>query len=1017
MSDVMRPIPYPQLLDWVLTEYRNEGSIFGVSKIIRHTDGCALSLFGEKTEAPFGPAAGPNTQLAQNIVAAYAAGARFFELKTVQKMDGRELAACVPKPCIAAGDEGYNCEWSTELTVEQAYEEYVKAWFLCKVLAKELGLGDPDGFIFNMSAGYDLDGIRTPKIDAFIEGMKDASARPVFAECREATRKAVQEGRLERVDESFADCISPHISRSITESTLHGCPPAEIERIATYLLEEKGLHTFIKCNPTLLGYDFARTTLDRLGFDYVAFDDHHFREDLQWGDAVPMLQRLTELGRKLQLTFGVKLTNTFPVDVKAGELPSQEMYMSGRSLFPLTIELARRISEAFGGQMRISFSGGADAGNLAALTGAGIWPVTMATNLLKPGGYQRLSQMASLTQKLTAEQNGSAVFGGVDTAAVAALAEDALTNPRYRKPVKGTPDRKSEEPLPLMDCFIAPCRTGCPIRQDIPAYLHALEEGRNEDALKIILSRNPLPFTTGTICPHTCTDRCMRSHYEEGVHIRRMKLFAAETAFQTVKPSIRPKPARTGRRIAVVGGGPAGLAAASFLAREGFPVTVFEKREQAGGVPRWAIPAFRISSGAIDRDVELALSFGAEIRTGREVSSVAELKAEGFTDVIVSCGAWAPGRKVLPDGADLDALTFLVKAKEDPAGLQTGEDVVVVGGGNTAMDVARAAAHLPGVKHVRLVYRRTKRYMPADEEELQAAVADGVEFHELLSPVSLADGVLTLDVMKLGDPDASGRRAPVSSGVTVRMAASCVISAVGERVDASLLRDAGAELDARGLPVTDAWNRTTVPHLYAAGDGRRGPATVVKAIADAQRAAAAICAEADGVTEEEADRNLFGAFEEDNASLPAEEAKARKGRIEPDTTVLPDRRCLGCAGVCEVCTDVCPNRANIAVRVPGLSEEQILHIDGMCNECGNCAVFCPHTGRPYRDKLTLYWTEEDFLNSENTGFLPLGGTRVRIRLNGTVRDLDAGDPHCGLDEPLRKLIVTVLTDKPYLLRK
>ena len=495
MSDVMRPIPYPQLLDWVLTEYRNEGSIFGVSKIIRHTDGCALSLFGEKTEAPFGPAAGPNTQLAQNIVAAYAAGARFFELKTVQKMDGRELAACVPKPCIAAGDEGYNCEWSTELTVEQAYEEYVKAWFLCKVLAKELGLGDPDGFIFNMSAGYDLDGIRTPKIDAFIEGMKDASARPVFAECREATRKAVQEGRLERVDESFADCISPHISRSITESTLHGCPPAEIERIATYLLEEKGLHTFIKCNPTLLGYDFARTTLDRLGFDYVAFDDHHFREDLQWGDAVPMLQRLTELGRKLQLTFGVKLTNTFPVDVKAGELPSQEMYMSGRSLFPLTIELARRISEAFGGQMRISFSGGADAGNLAALTGAGIWPVTMATNLLKPGGYQRLSQMASLTQKLTAEQNGSAVFGGVDTAAVAALAEDALTNPRYRKPVKGTPDRKSEEPLPLMDCFIAPCRTGCPIRQDIPAYLHALEEGRNEDALKIILSRNPLPFT------------------------------------------------------------------------------------------------------------------------------------------------------------------------------------------------------------------------------------------------------------------------------------------------------------------------------------------------------------------------------------------------------------------------------------------------------------------------------------------------------------------------------------------
>ena len=161
MSDIMRPMPFGQLLKWMLEEYSQTGRIFGEDKIVKCTQGQALPIFREKIETPFGPAAGPNSQLTQNIVASYVCGARFFELKTVQKMDGRELAACVAKPCIASGDECYNCEWSTELTVEQAFEEYVKAWFLCHIAAREYGLGDPEGFVFNMSVGYDLDGIQT----------------------------------------------------------------------------------------------------------------------------------------------------------------------------------------------------------------------------------------------------------------------------------------------------------------------------------------------------------------------------------------------------------------------------------------------------------------------------------------------------------------------------------------------------------------------------------------------------------------------------------------------------------------------------------------------------------------------------------------------------------------------------------------------------------------------------------------------------------------------------------------
>ena len=290
MSDIMRPIPFSNLMNWILSEYKSQGSIFGVSKLVRHDNGKALPMFKEKIESPYGPAAGPHTQLAQNLVAAYAAGSRFFELKTVQIMDGDELSKCVAKPCITADDECYNCEWSTELYVPRPLTSTLYVYLL---LAKELGLGNPDGFVFNMSVGYDLKGIQSEKIDKYIEGMKDASGSAVWKECMDWALNNLD--KFQNVDADYVKGISPKVSNSITESTLHGCPPDEIERIATYLITEKNLNTYVKCNPTLLGYEFARKTLDGLGFDYIAFDDHHFVEDLQWADAVPMFQRLMKL--------------------------------------------------------------------------------------------------------------------------------------------------------------------------------------------------------------------------------------------------------------------------------------------------------------------------------------------------------------------------------------------------------------------------------------------------------------------------------------------------------------------------------------------------------------------------------------------------------------------------------------------------------------------------------------------------------------------------------------------------
>lgn len=974
MADIMYPIPFSQLMDWILTEYRTQGSIFGIQRLYRRAESATLPLFGSKLEAPYGPAAGPHTQLAQNIITAFVCGARFFELKTVQIMDGEELRACVSKPCISALDECYNCEWSTELTVSQAFEEYVKAWFACKLLSKELQLGNPDGFLFNMSVGYDLEGIRSPKIDSFLEHMKDASDTAVWVECMEWTLQNLDQ--FCNVDERFVRSISPRISNSITESTLHGCPPQEIERIAAYLMTEKGLHTYIKCNPTLLGYDFARSRLDALGFDYIDFDRHHFENDLQYADAVPMFRRLMALSRESGVEFGVKLTNTFPVK-SDGLLPSEEMYMSGRSLYPMTLALARRIGEDFHGKLPISFSGGVDMHNIAGLLGAGIRPITMATTLLKPGGYEQFAQISGSFPAKHPDH--------IEVPALAQLDIEAVKDPYWHKGIKPLPDRKIGKMLPLTDCFTSPCRSGCPIGQDIPAYLKAVNEEDFETALRIILQRNPLPFITGTICPHRCTDKCMGNHRLNPVQIRDAKLRAAEGGFVAVLPTLKPEERRSGKHVAIIGGGPAGLAAAAFLSRAGVDATVFEQSTSLGGTVRHVIPEFRIESEKIDRDIALCSAYGAEYRLNTKVTDVAALLKDGFTDVIVAIGAGKAGASPLKYGIAINAVDFLKQAKAAPDTLKLGENIVIIGGGNTAMDAARAVKRLKNNAVVRLVYRRTRRYMSAEEEELRLALDDGVKFLELLAPIGARGGQLLCRVMELGAPDESGRRSCVPTEEVKEIPADTIIYATGEQVDTGIFTDCGVAYTPKGLPVTREGCQTTVPHIFAIGDACRGPATVVEAIADAAAAAAAII----GCN--------FDQFADANACIPG-------------------GNCRGCAAQCGVCAEVCPNRANVVIAVPGEAQKQILHVDGMCNECGNCAVFCPYEGRPYRDKFTLYWSRWDFDHSDNAGFLPLGGSKILVRLGTKCREMDMEVPNPDLPEILRSLIRTVFEKYPYLIK-
>ena len=993
MSDRMTPIPFGNLMNWILEE-RKKGTVFGIRKPFHANPEKIYEIFGRKLETPFGPAAGPHTQLAQNIVAAYVAGSRFFELKTVQKIDGEDLP--VNKPCIKADDECYNCEWSTELYVPQAFDEYVKAWFACKVLAKEMELGAEDGFQFNMSVGYDLEGIKLPKVDRFIEGMKDASETEIFKECRSWLLDNLD--RFDKVTREDVEAITANICNSVTLSTLHGCPPQEIERIARYLLEEKHVHTFIKCNPTLLGYEYARNLMDAMGYDYVAFGDFHFKDDLQYSDAVPMLERLQKLADEKGLEFGVKITNTFPVDVKAGELPSEEMYMSGKSLYPLSMSVAMKLAKDFDGKLRISYSGGADAFNIQKIVEAGIWPVTMATTLLKPGGYQRLEQIGRIFESVE-----PAAFSCVDSEKVERLVEDVKTDPHHVKAVKPLPSRKIKRPVPLTDCFVAPCEEGCPIHQDITAYLKLMGAGKAKEALEVILRKNPLPFMTGTICAHNCMSKCTRNFYETPVNIRRTKLEAAEGGFEAVLSELHKPEITADKKAAVIGGGPAGMAAAYFLAKGGMEVTIFEKEKKLGGVVRNVIPGFRISDEAIDKDVKILEALGVQIATESYVASLEQVR-ENYDYIVLAVGAYKPGILRLEEGEAMNALEFLAQFKATGGQVDLGENVVVIGGGNTAMDTARAAKRNAGVKKVSLVYRRTKRYMPADAEELEMAVQDGVEFAELLSPVKLSGGELICKKMRLGDVDESGRRGVVETDELVKVPADTVIAAVGEKVPAAFYEANGIAVDQKGRPqVNQETLETNIPGVYAAGDGLYGPATVVEAIRDGSQAARAIL-------EQQEQEQLFSLSDEETIYW-------RKGNLMEENPEYTDMRCLSCNSYCENCVEVCPNRANISLVVPGMERHQIIHVDYMCNECGNCRSFCPWDSAPYLDKFTLFASAGDMENSTNQGFAVTDREKgiCRVRLQGRMLDYQMGEKSQEIPESLCRVMDTVIRDYDYLL--
>lgn len=957
MSDKMRPISFEKMVNWITKEFKEKGSIFGIheNKFYYNKSGKSIEVLGETLGSPIGPAAGPNSQLTQNIVAAYLTGSRFIELKTVQVIDGEDLP--VSKPCINAQDECYNVEWSTELRVPEAYDEYVKAWFLLHVLMKEFGFSEKRDFMFNMSVGYDLTGIKSPKIDAYIDGMRNAATTEIWKECKEVLLSNMD--LFSNFNKEDLEKISPVVSPSITLSTLHGCPPEEIERIVNYLLKEKSLHTFIKMNPTLLGEKFVRDTFDAMGYDYITLNGHHFIHDLQYKDGVEMLTRLKGVAKELNLEIGVKLTNTLPAKILNGELPGEEMYTSGRPLFPLSIALASKLARDFNGDIQISYSGGADFFNIDKILATGIQPITIATTILKPGGYERITQLA---QKLEGQLKGA--FAGIDIDKVDALAKEVLSDKHYLKELRPVESRKLPSELGLYDCFVAPCNTGCPINQQIPEYIKLVGEKKYDEAFSVIAIDNASPAITGTICDHQCQYKCTRLDYDESVLIRDMKKIASENAQDKFTENVKPVDLKSSKKVVVIGAGAAGLGTALFLRRNGMDVTVMDRREKPYGIVEYVIPEFRIPSETIRKDFEMVKSQGVNFIFGIDENLNVESLKKDYDYVVLALGAWKAGRIDLKEGSEkaINAISFLEKFKAGKEDLNLGKHVCVIGAGDVAMDTARAAKRAPGVETVSIVYRRTKKYMPADREEIEIAISEGVLIKELLSPVAIKDGKLSCEEMELGKRDASGRRSPVPTGKTVLLNVDTVIVAVGEQVDSELLRANGIELNNKGFAKVNSACETNIKDVYVAGDMRKGPATIVKAVADGKSVAKDILGKEGFAVD----------FEKKHFPIDEKEIYAKKGVLKnPICGEKESERCLACNSICEVCVDVCPNRANMFVIVEGefTSSHQIIHLDGMCNECGNCGTFCPHKGNPYKDKVTAFWSEEDFKDSTNKGFL------------------------------------------------
>jgi len=723
------------------------------------------------------------------------------------------------------------------------------------------------------------------------------------------------------------------------------------------------------------------------------------------------------------------------------------MYLSGRALHPLTVSLAQALSEELDGAVPLSFCGGADATNFPGLVAAGLGPVTVCTDLLKPGGYARLQQYLvnldtamdaagadSLETYIQASSGGHGARFNLARHAVTVVGDEAYA--RRPRPLVFKGDR----PLGHFDCIFAPCMDGCPTTQNIPDYLWLVAHGRPREAMEVILRTNAQPGITGSVCDHPCTERCVRMFYDAPLAIREIKRFAFEQGGahpETRGPAL-------GVKVAVVGAGPAGLAAAYYLAKHGFDPEVFEAKPDLGGMVSGVIPTFRLSQETMGADFDRLVELGVTFHLGRALGrdfTLADLRRD-YPYVFLGVGAQKGKRLGIPgeDAAGVvDALDFLDQVRTGSA-KDLGRRVLIIGAGNTAMDAARCSRRLVDEGEVTVVYRRTRAQMPADPTEVVDCLAEGVTLRDLLAPARvIAEGGrvtgLACTRMRLGERDASGRARPVPvEGDEVILPADTIIPAISQEPVLDFLAGLDVRRRKDGTLDSDKVTReTSVPGLFAGGDVVRGPLSIIAAIADG-RAVAETLALRHGVRLEpepclEKDTTAAVLLERKARVIPAEPVPVlpvaeRGGFAEvlhaftAESAAREASRCLDCDDLCSLCVTVCPNRAMLAfttdpfkLDLPVLVQRggalvvegtrpftvdqavQTFNIADFCNECGNCTTFCPTAGAPYLDKPRFWIDAEGFREAAGDAFRIQRrehGLTLEARLGGATHTLDVG---------------------------